>query len=159
SNPVRAVDPTGLDFWVEGPTSNDQGGLGQHQKVCVGTPNQNRVCISFGAGEGGSSSSDPGLKCALFHCSGQIYWDTPRPGAEGDYYNGMYQYTTAEVDDQIKQFFTSLVGYKNNYSILGDAYCRSFSQRTFNYLEDHYPSSSFPIFIPMTPVPSSTPSK
>jgi RHS repeat-associated protein len=120
SNPFSHSDFLGLDYWVEG-AQPGEGGLGFHQKICVGHPGNSRLCISFGVAESG----------CYFNCKGEVYDNTnpPAPYPITD----MYTYTSQSVDNEISVWFQSLIGTKGTYSLLGNN-CRNFSQNMFKTL-------------------------
>jgi len=144
ANPLKNVDPSGRDFWVEGSLPGE-GGFGFHQKICVGHPDgHNRVCISFAPTTGLGQSQ---TQC-VFECEGQVYPNTPPSGVEGKLTN-MYEYTSSITDRSIEQDFNALLWATGPYSIL--ASCRDFSQNMFTYLQTHYGGSSVPLFNPAKP--------
>lgn len=115
------MDPRGLDYWIEGALPSE-GGLGYHQKICVGKPYGYRMCISFG---------DAQDDC-LFNCKGGIYDNSAGgPGPITD----MYRYTSSTIDVEIETWFAALVGTDGpgSYSLIGNN-CRNFSQNMFNTL-------------------------
>jgi len=119
NNPVMNVDPTGLDYWVEGSLPGE-GGLGFHQKICVGSPAGSRFCISFG---------DTEADC-LFRGKGEVYDNSA--GGPGPI-NWRYRITNSSVDAQISGIFASLIGTPGSYSLVGSS-CRDFSQNLFKSL-------------------------
>lgn len=128
-------DSLGLDYWLESSLPTE-GGLGLHQKICVGKPNtSNRMCISFGDTQDG----------CLFFCKGEVYDNTfPTPvGPAPLYGRGFNSYSSRFVDDQIKKEMISIIGQKGTYSLIGSS-CRDFSQTLYAYFHAKYGSLSKP---------------
>jgi hypothetical protein len=124
NGPIMRTDRTGRDYWVEGQNESDAGGLGFHQKICVGSAGS-RFCISFG---------DTESNC-LMHCRGQVYGNSA--GSSGFVYPSLYRITNATIDAQIAALFASLVGTEGSYSVFGHS-CRNFSQDLFYQLLQQY---------------------
>jgi RHS repeat-associated protein len=126
-NPVLHADPTGLDYWIEGPVKGE-GGLGLHQSVCVGQYNSpaGRKCISFGV--------EDQTTCDGTKCKGRVYLDG---SAAGDIAFGRYRRTTAEVDKKISAFFDDLLDREGDYDLINNN-CRDFSYRLFRSLEHQF---------------------
>jgi RHS repeat-associated protein len=125
-DPISNVDPGGLDYWVEG-SGPGQGGLGFHQKVCVGRgpSDAGRLCISFFDVDGSG---------CLQNCNGQILQDAV---LGGQVVSGMYRHTSAKVDAKIRLAFFRLIGTNGSYFLVGNN-CRNFSQSIFNLLVGTY---------------------
>ncbi|MBL8310326.1 MAG: RHS repeat-associated core domain-containing protein [Burkholderiales bacterium] len=132
--PIRVTDPTGRDFWVEGPVPGE-GGYPFHQSICVGTYRGARLCISFGVDED---------RC-YFNCRGAVYIDDSAPGP---LIPGYYRNTGPSIDDPIRQYLLGLVGRPGTYFLIGNN-CRNFSQGIFAGLDDRY----FPPGLKSPPAP------
>ncbi|MDY6945409.1 MAG: RHS repeat-associated core domain-containing protein [Pseudomonadota bacterium] len=126
-NPILHADPTGLDYWIEGPVKGE-GGLGFHQSVCVGQYNSpsGRKCISFGV--------EDQTTCDGTKCKGKVYLDR---SAAGDIAFGRYRRTTPEVDKRISAFFDNLLDREGDYDLINNN-CRDFSYRLFRSLEHQF---------------------
>jgi RHS repeat-associated protein len=126
-NPVLHADPTGLDYWIEGPVKGE-GGLGFHQSVCVGQYNSptGRKCISFGV--------EDQTTCDGTKCKGKVYLDG---SAAGEIAFGRYRRTTPEVDKKISAFFDNLLDREGDYDLINNN-CRDFSYRLFRSLEHQF---------------------
>jgi RHS repeat-associated protein len=124
NNPIMRTDPTGRDYWVEGALPGE-GGLGFHQKICVGKPGGSRFCISFG--------ETPQPSC-YFGCKGEVYDNSV--GGPGPI-TWRYRITDSAIDAQISAMFASLIGTPGSYSVIGHS-CRDFSQDLFNKLVSMY---------------------
>ncbi len=103
ANPLRNIDPEGLDYWIEGTAETEQKcpeqGCGFHQSVCVGSPHGKRFCISFGrtAGQG---------HC-FRNCKGRVYQDT---SPLGPIEAGTYRATSQDADKKIERKLMKLKG-------------------------------------------------
>ncbi len=126
-NPTLYSDPFGLDYWLEGPATNEPG-MGQHQSVCVGEYGGTRSCYSFGADD----TSNP--QCLFGECSGQVYKDTSNPGP-AVFPN--FVFSNPATDKQVSYYLGNLAGNPGKYNLLVNN-CRVFSQKTFNYLKNNY---------------------
>lgn len=122
NSPLRYVDPTGLDYWVEGAVPGEAG-WGAHQSICVGKRDGRRSCISFGR--------RPGQGTCFFNCDGHIYRDK---SAAGGVAGGLYRYTSPQTDRWIRNYFNTLVGTRGRWDVLGGENCRVFSQDMFDEL-------------------------
>ena len=107
SNPLRFVDPRGLDIWLEGPSQNEPS---FHQSVNVGNPNGAYQSYSYGM-------NGYGLQ-------GEVYRDTSLGGLIE-----AYKRTTSEQDAEFQKRMDELVGQTGTYG--WDDICRSWSQRQF----------------------------
>jgi RHS repeat-associated protein len=124
-SPILFSDPRGEDYWVEGANSSD-GGLGFHQKICVGASTSSEYCISFGETAAAAATG------CLNNCQGTIYHNDG-----GGSVTNMYKVTGAKTDAAILSYFESIVGTPGNYSLI-HYNCRDFSQAMFNYLAKTY---------------------
>ncbi len=130
SSPLNLVDPKGLDFWVEGGTS-DQGGGTFHRKLCVGSPEGDAFCVSY------SCAGEP--PC-LFGAPGEYYEDEVRGGVIDP---DTYRISNPHVDAEIK---LNLQGYIDQsghgmYWLIGRN-CRDFSYSKWWELNTHYQNRS-----------------
>lgn len=107
-NSIGAIDPRGLDIWIEGPGPNEPSG---HQSVNVGNPNG--VYSSYSYGVNG------------FSLEGIVYRDTKLGGDIEK-----YKSTTKEQDAAFRALLERQVGKTGIYGY--DDICRSWSQRQFN---------------------------
>ena len=130
SAPVQRTDVAGLDYWLEGALPSE-GGLGFHQKICVGKPEGSRFCISYGEPEDQDG--------CLFHCKGHVYNNSlPVPLGRGPVIPGYYRITDSATDDKVAAIFWLLLSYGDNkYSVIGNS-CRNFSQDLFSALVATY---------------------
>ena len=114
-NPISRTDRKGLDYWIEGPSPGEPAG---HLSLSVGDPNGAYKSYSFGVtGQG--------------FFEGEVYEDI-NPG--GKILPASYRRTTAEQDEMINQYLSSLVGTPAPYRPWRT--CRSFSFDQFSVLED-----------------------
>lgn len=128
-NPLKNIDPEGLDYWVEGAVEGE-GGMGFHQSLCVGSPTGQQYCISFGV-------DDPDCATGLTGCKGKVYQDRSKPGP---FVKDKYRYTSSEVDKKIQNQLASMVGTPGDYFLLQND-CRAFVSRMFNLLVNMYGGS------------------
>lgn len=120
SNPVKYIDPFGLDIWIEGPSEDEPTG---HQSINIGDPNGGYVSYSFGI-----SLNCPG---------GCVYKDLFTRGPFEAYM------TTSEEQDRLAIKFIEetkasdnevVYGYNPLYGFNGGSgfnTCRSYSQDKF----------------------------
>jgi len=122
-DPLRYIDPSGLDYWVESGLPTEGGGT-LHQSVCVGKRGtSNRFCISFGI------DKDPGC---LMGCNGAVYQDK---SGEGTLINSGT--STPKEDADIRHLMLTELGTKGTYFVLGNN-CRDYSKAFFKKLERKY---------------------
>ena len=130
SSPLRYVDPTGLDYWIEGSVPGE-GGHPFHQSICVGQYAGARACISFGVAEDN----------CLMGCRGEVYQDT---SAAGPIVRGTHRVTSSEIDMEILRYFSSMMGRSGRYYLIGNS-CRDFSRDVHRTLDSqYYPSRGNP---------------
>jgi len=121
----NALDPSGEDVWIEGPSSGEPGG---HLSVAIGDPNGNYKAYSYGAESPLAFEPPAGVK-------GAVYEDT-KPG--GAIIPGSYMKTSPEEDQQTLWNLQHLVGGGNPFaSGNGECYtfgntCRDFSGQVWN---------------------------
>jgi len=107
-NPLRYVDPLGLDVWIEGPSGSEPS---FHQSVNVGDPLGSYDSYSFGM-------NGKGLE-------GEVYRDASHGGAIE-----MYKKTTAAEDNYVRTLLERQMGQTAIYGY--DDICRSWSQRQYS---------------------------
>lgn len=135
-NPLRYIDPKGLDNWVEGPAIGEPPG---HLSLCVGqprpAPNQ---CFSFGV------NGDPGF-------GGEVYEDTTRGGVP---LPGYYRRSSAQDDAAATRWLQHKLGSKAPYRPWRT--CRNFAFDNFEELgRVGYGTPAVP---PQMPTPPGNPS-
>jgi hypothetical protein len=118
------ADPTGQDYWLEGANATDQGGLGLHEKICVGKLDAGRFCISF---------ADTAQGC-LFNCPGIVYENS---GGAPNPLKDKYRITDASVDAKIRAMLGSMIGRPGTYHVIGFS-CRDFSEYLFKRFVSEY---------------------
>lgn len=116
NNPLKYIDPTGLDVWIEGPSAGEPAG---HTSVNVGKPNGNYSSYSFGVNGNGFE--------------GEVYRDQNKGG---DISSCCYQETTSEQDQIIQAYLESLVGTTLPYRPWRT--CRNFSGNIFDKIKQQY---------------------
>ncbi|MBO9663902.1 RHS repeat-associated core domain-containing protein, partial [Dokdonella sp.] len=128
SSPINLIDRKGLDFWVEGGTS-DQGGGTFHRKLCVGNPEGGAFCVSYGCA---------GEPPCFFGAPGEYYEDGVRGGAIDP---DTYRASTPQVDAEIKQKLQSYIDQSGHgaYWLFGNN-CRDFSYTKWWEINTHYPN-------------------
>jgi RHS repeat-associated protein len=115
NSPVRWVDRSGLDIWIEGPTDEEPTG---HQSINVGNPKGNYCSQSFGKSDG-------------FTLYGEIYSDESKGGKIQDYIK-----TTPEQDQQaLNELANDMANDKGN-TLYGPTTCRTYSQSKFKHFKD-----------------------
>ena len=144
NNPIIYVDPLGLDYWIEGPSSGEPAG---HQSINVGDPNGEYNSYSYGVN--GKTNLRHGLE-------GEVYRD-PLKGGIID--ANSYQKTTPAEDGAIKAQLESGVGRTGAYTPWST--CRNYSQNEYDRLVDegygqksNPPLKSNPANLPSSQVPS-----
>lgn len=106
NNPIKFIDPRGLDIWLEG-AAPDEPDL--HQSVNVGDPNGVYDSYSYGMGD---------------FPHGEVYKDISHGGVIVD-----YKKTNAAQDKIFKEMMDKKIGEQSYYGY--DDICRSWSQRQF----------------------------
>ncbi|EPG4960546.1 TPA: RHS repeat-associated core domain-containing protein, partial [Citrobacter amalonaticus] len=106
NNPIKFIDPRGLDIWLEGAAPSEQD---LHQSVNVGDPNGVYDSYSYGM------SDFP---------HGEVYKDISHGGVIVD-----YKKTNAAQDKIFKEMMDKKIGERSYYGY--DDICRSWSQRQF----------------------------
>ena len=106
NNPIKFIDPRGLDIWLEGAAPGEPD---LHQSVNVGDPNGFYDSYSYGM------SDFP---------RGEVYKDTSHGGVIVD-----YKKTNTEQDKIFKEMMDKKIGEGSYYGY--DDICRSWSQRQF----------------------------
>ncbi|MGE0267386.1 MAG: RHS repeat-associated core domain-containing protein [Candidatus Omnitrophota bacterium] len=123
SNPIKFIDPFGLDVWIEGPS------IGEplpHESINVGDPNGEYSSYSFGI-----IITEPTFTWP-FGLTGYIYEDPLKGGKIKEDY---YLETTPLEDAEIKNYLDSLVGKPFPYRPLTSS-CRDFAEEMFDLLQD-----------------------
>lgn len=115
NNPINRTDAKGLDYWIEGPSPSEPSG---HLSLAVGNPSGAYNAYSFGVNGRG-------------FFEGEVYTDV-KPG--GKILPASYRNTTAEQDEMINQYLSSMLGTKAPYRPWRT--CRSFSFEQFDVLEN-----------------------
>ena len=123
NNPIKYIDPYGLDYWV-------QGSLWGHRSFCVGDPK----------GKFSSYGFYP-TTIKFWNSPGMI--NGPRDNIAGNYQHKFPIKTTSEKDSEIKDTMDKLM---DNYNSLPpeqrDAYiyglydCHSFANQMYDYFND-----------------------
>ena len=106
-NPLKYIDPSGLDVWIEGPSGGEPS---FHQSVNVGDPNGAYNSYSFGMNGNG--------------IQGEVYRDTDLGGPIE-----VYKKTTPQQDAAYQKWLEDQVGKTGTYGY--DDICRSWSQRQY----------------------------
>ncbi len=107
-NPLRYIDPKGLDIWIEGPTGYEPS---LHQSVNVGDPNGRYSSYSYGVNGN--------------FLQGEVYPDTAKGGTIE-----AFKKTTAAQNEAFKKLLDSKL---RSTSIYGwDDTCRTWSQEQFS---------------------------
>ena len=119
SDPLNGSDPRGTDYWLEGPSGPDE--PRGHVSICVGNPNGEYRCYSFGA-DG---------KLRLDGPEGQVYEDEDKPG---NILPGSYRQTRSSDEDKaIENWLSSFLGEKGRYG-LGGNLCSDWSRSRYGEL-------------------------
>jgi RHS repeat-associated protein len=120
NDPVKYVDPLGLDIWV--------GGRGPHQNINVGDPNGTFSSYSFGLDS----------RWAMLNPlrTGVIYLDDPPRCPKLQY---GYLKTTPKEDAMAKAVLDELIDCRMRYG-LPYGNCRTFSQDMFGFFKEQFPN-------------------
>ncbi|WP_438265340.1 RHS repeat-associated core domain-containing protein, partial [Citrobacter rodentium] len=106
NNPMKYIDPRGLDIWLEGAAPGEPD---LHQSVNVGDPNGSYDSYSYGLSG---------------FITGEVYKDVNQGGVIV-----AYKTTTYEQDEAFKEIMEGKIGDSGYYGY--DDICRSWSQRQF----------------------------
>ena len=117
NQPIDALDPTGMDVWVEGHSGDEPVG---HQSICVGDPFGAYDCFSF---------SLEGVSFQCWGLDGEVYEGEDHLGGVID--PKRYIKTPPIIDDLIRFKLRCYVGQHFPYRLL-NANCRWFSQSQFD---------------------------
>jgi len=139
ANPIRFIDPTGLDVCLES-TNNPTVPFGLHQRVAVyDSSGKFLYGQSFGTTnpEVGLSNSEAGDDPSNF--SGQVYPDVKDSTRDK-------KECTNTSDDENQKIINALqrqLGARGPYSAtgIGGASCRTYSAKTYDQIVDHLNSS------------------
>ena len=135
SSPLRVVDPTGRDIWIEGWSGNEPPG---HLSLSVGDPLGEYTSFSFGSQNGKIIGP------------GEVYIDKSGPGLIDAAH---YIKTTHEEDKQVIDELMNLIGITPDTYFIVTNNCRHWTQQKFDEYAKRFNINSpgrrgMPIYLP-----------
>jgi RHS repeat-associated protein len=132
NNPLKWVDPLGLDIWIE---TDPKISYGFHQRICIGNPAGDYDSFSFGVAGSHWNILNP-LRL------GEIYEDYWGYVADHRGTINRWMFTSGQQDDLARQTLRGMEGTRLRYG-LTYGNCRTIVNDLYDEFEDQFDAPSF----------------